>query len=200
MNARSNAFGSSSAFRARRLNEALRLLGIVGLRFGPAGHIANLIVKTHRSIIIPAIVIRESQARGAPLPSEIRERAGRAYAFAIGVVDALSRWLFSILCTIGIPCVPILIEFMKTDTVDRGSYLLVAAVLAAAFGVPAEHYLFRFGYGILFLITLLLDTVTLSPSVAVIADRYAGSLLLAVAILHASERFRWHVMLRRPFP
>lgn len=115
-------------------------------------------------------------------------------------LDGLSTYALSLLATLLLPALPLPIEWLKTDHVEPESYLITVAVLAAGFGFSAEHNSYRAGYGLLFLTGLILDIVGKSGKVASQADGYAWVLLLAVAALHGSERFWWHVVLDRPFP
>jgi hypothetical protein len=137
-------------------------------------------------------------------PKKLGEQAKafgiKAYGVASATVDVLAVWLMSVLLMLVVPSLPIAIEFLKTDAVGAASYLITGAVFSATFAVSAEHNIFRVLYILVFLTSLLLVTVTLNSQVAVMADHYAGILLLAVMILHATERFIWHVIQRRSFP
>jgi hypothetical protein len=113
-------------------------------------------------------------------------------------INRLSVWLFSVLATIAAPCLPLLIELLKNGTIESSSYYLTAAVLAAAYAVSAEHVLFLTLYFALFVINLVFNNVT-GPFSAQL-NTWAGTLLLLVALLHATERIWWHVVLDRPFP
>jgi hypothetical protein len=112
--------------------------------------------------------------------------------------DGFGVWFWSVLATIAAPCLPIFIEFLSTGTVKANSYFITAAVLSAAFAVSTGHTFFRALYGGLFVINLILDTVSGPFSASI--EHYAGILLLLTAVLHAVERFWWHVVYDRPFP
>jgi hypothetical protein len=98
------------------------------------------------------------------------------------------------------PCIPILIEWLRAGSVKRENFLITTAVLTVALLVAAEHNFYRAFYAGLFIVSLILDILVYSGPVASGMDRYAGGLLLAVGIVHAAERFWWHVVLDRPFP
>jgi len=78
------------------------------------------------------------------------------------------------------------------------SYFITAAVLSAAFGVSTRNTFFRALYSSLFVVNLIVDTVS-GPFSANI-EHYAGILLVLTAVLHAVERFSWHVVYDMPFP
>jgi hypothetical protein len=104
----------------------------------------------------------------------------------------------SVLGTLGLPCLPLVVERLRDGHVKDDSYFLTAAVLAATFIFTADHYVFRCIYILLFLINLLLDIVP--GQTARDLAHYSGTLLLSVALLHATERFWWHVVWDQPFP
>jgi hypothetical protein len=111
-----------------------------------------------------------------------------------------STWLFSLGCMIAVPCLPLGIEAAKhTGTIKPESYFLTAAVLAATFGLSSESNFFRFGYIMAFLGTISLDFQPEQGEAWLSVD-WAAKFMFAVAILHAIERFTWHIVLDRRFP
>jgi hypothetical protein len=111
----------------------------------------------------------------------------------------LGIWGLSLIASLVLPGLPIGIEWLRTSHINSDTLYVTATVLAAAFIFSAEHAMTLCLYILLFLATLLLDTVT-GPNSPVGLENYAGTLLGAVAFLHAAERFWWHVVLDRPFP
>jgi len=99
-----------------------------------------------------------------------------------------------------VPSIPVLVELFKTGNVEKGTLLITASVLSAAFLFTAEHNFYRMLYFFLTLSTMLLYGITLEAGVAAIIDKYVALLLVSVLVAHASERLWWHVVLRRPFP
>lgn len=100
--------------------------------------------------------------------------------------------------TVAMPCLPLVIELLAHGSATPHSIFLTAAVMSAAYLVSTEHPLPAVIYIVAFLLSLLFDTVR-GPYSATI-DQWAGSLLLAVALLHSAERISWHIVLNRPFP
>jgi hypothetical protein len=135
-----------------------------------------------------------------PFWDHIKSIFGRIFRALRRTFDGLSTWFFAVVAMLLVPCIPVLIDFLKNGVVSKDIYLVTSAVLAAGYFFAAEHNLLRGIYFLLFLITIILDTLTLNGDVAATVDKYAGLLLLAVAIAHSSERFWWHVVLERPFP
>src|SRR5262249_16450584 len=107
-------------------------------------------------------------------------------------------WLLSVMVTVGAPCLPLLIEFLHNGKVDPSNIYITGAVMAAVYAASVEHVLFLALYIALFVVNLILDTVDgpYSPALA----KWAGTLLLLVALLHIFERAWWHAVLDRPFP
>lgn len=129
----------------------------------------------------------------------IRQRA-RNTAYLLGKAqDKLFLWLCSLLAVIGVPCVPIFLEWLKTGIVTSNTYFITSIVLNATYFFGTESWFYRFWYGALFGINCLLDGTPPSSPVHTVVD-HGGALLIAVAVLHASERFGWHVFQDRPFP
>jgi hypothetical protein len=96
------------------------------------------------------------------------------------------------------PCLPVGIEFYQHGKVESGSFYITCAVMAAAYAASAESRTNRTVYFGLFVVNLLLDTITgpYSPTIG----NWAGTLLLGVALLHLTERTYWHLVLDLPFP
>jgi hypothetical protein len=115
------------------------------------------------------------------------------------MADKLGIWLKSLGATLLLPCLPLVIEILKNGHADKGNVVITSSVLSATFIFTAGHSLPQFFYSIFFVITLLLDTVTGTLAEQLVRD-YSGTLLASVALLHASERFRWHMVLDQPFP
>lgn len=115
------------------------------------------------------------------------------------LLDKLGTWLTSLLFTLFIPCLPIVVELLKKFHVDKENIVITVSVLAATFGITAGHKLSQVCYILLFITALLINTISGGLAAQMVAD-YSGTLLVAVALLHASERFHWHIVLDRPFP
>jgi hypothetical protein len=107
-------------------------------------------------------------------------------------------WLLSVMLTVGAPCLPLLIELLKGGSVSPGNIYITAAVMAAVYASSVEHVMFFVLYLGLFVVNLILDTVSGPYSKAL--EPWAGTLLLLVALLHMTERAWWHAVLNRPFP
>ena len=122
-------------------------------------------------------------------------KIGKSFGTAL---NPFGVWLMSVLGTLGLPCLPLLVERLRDSQIKNDSYFLTAAVLAASFIFTADHYVFRAIYILLFLINLLLDIVPGDTTKDL--AHWSGSLLVGVALLHATERFWWHIIWDRPFP
>jgi hypothetical protein len=114
-------------------------------------------------------------------------------------LNGIGMWLLSVIATLVLPCLPLFIEWLKDGRIKPETIFVTAAILAATFAFTAEHVILFSAYLLFFLVNLLLD-VTTGPSRPVALDHWAGILLAGVAILHAGERFWWHVVLDRSFP
>lgn len=140
----------------------------------------------------------------APVPTvTLRQRARTFGTIMSRNTDGFGTCLLSVIFTIMVPCLPIGIEWLRTGNVIPDSFLITAAVLSALYGCSAESNLFRAFYSFMFLVSLVIDAFggnTASSSVGATAGQYAGTLLAAVALVHASERLWWHVVWDRPFP
>ena len=108
-------------------------------------------------------------------------------------------WILSIIATLILPCLPLGIELFRAGKVTSDTIYVTAAILSASFAFTAEHVLFFCMYLLLFVVTLLLDLET-GPQHSFSLEAWAGTLLFVVSLLHATERFWWHVVLDRPFP
>jgi hypothetical protein len=113
--------------------------------------------------------------------------------------DRIFKWLCSLLAVTGVPCLPIFLEMLKTGSVAQETYFLTSIILSATYFFGAEIWFYRFGYGAFFSVNALFDTVPKSSPLETMAH-HGGALLIGVALLHASERFGWHVFEDRPFP
>ena len=91
-----------------------------------------------------------------------------------------------------------LIEWLRTDAVTPETFYLIGVILSSSFLLSARHAWTRTAYGVLLAANLALDLV--KGKGAEHASHYAGYLLLSVMILHAVERFWWHVVEDAPFP
>lgn len=126
-----------------------------------------------------------------------RNKTETLKSFVKNSFNKVSTLLLALVLFILVPMLPVLIEWAKTNSVKNDNYLITASVLAASLGVSAEHDFYRAGYSIIFLVTITLYGLVVGGPIASGVDRYAWVLLLAVAILHASERFWWHIVLSR---
>lgn len=121
-------------------------------------------------------------------------------AMCLDATGRMGTYCFSVVGTIICPMIPVLIEWFKTSHLRHESVLITAAVLSAALLVTAEHNFSRAAYLLIFLVSLILHVLVFSGPIESGMDVYAGNLLASVAILHAVERFWWHVVQDRPFP
>jgi hypothetical protein len=113
--------------------------------------------------------------------------------------DGFGIFVLSVLAVIVLPCLPVILEWIHISHVGNATKTITTAVLAAGFIFSAEHNVLRVIYAILFLAGFSL-TLGTGPQSPVGIDNWDGTLLLAVALIHAAERFFWHVFLERPFP
>jgi hypothetical protein len=141
-----------------------------------------------------------------PSPSPnvpLRHRARTLGTIINRNTDGFGTWVLSIVLTIMVPCLPIGIEWLRTSKVAPDSFLITAAVLSALYACSAENNMFRAFYVLTFLVSLMVDAfssnISSSPVEAAAAE-YAGTVLVAVVIAHATERLWWHVVWDRPFP
>ena len=105
-----------------------------------------------------------------------------------------------------------MVELVKSGEVKPESYLLTAAVLAVGYGFTSQQPVAWALYGLIFFGSLVYDfnTAAVPPSPArpaILADIFvwifhhlALCALLSVAIVHALERFLWHVVWDQLFP
>ena len=140
-----------------------------------------------------------------PIPSLVAtgafcRRASKA-TFEIGksAANNLGVWALSLIATLILPCLPLAVEYLHTSKVQPENITLTAAVMAAGFIFTAEHPLTLCAHVLLFLAGLLLGGNT-GASSPVSIERWSGTLLVAVGLVHAIERFIWHGVLARPFP
>lgn len=107
--------------------------------------------------------------------------------------------MMSLLAGLFLPCLPLVIEWLKSGHIDKQNIVITTAILAATFIFTAEHKICQAIYIIIFVSALLLNTVS-GPFAEQVMQAYAGTLLASVALLHSSERMWWHLVLNRPFP
>jgi len=115
-------------------------------------------------------------------------------------VDGLSTWLLSVIATLGIPSVPIGIEYYHLGAVPRETCYVTSIILSPTFLFTAEHNFFRCCYIILLSFSIVFDIITPAQTMVPGIGTSAGAFVAAVAVLHALERFWWHVVEARPFP
>ncbi|MGY3238108.1 uncharacterized protein YkuJ [Bradyrhizobium sp. USDA 4448] len=121
------------------------------------------------------------------------------FIICYGSSDKVGTWLMSVLACLALPCLPLLVELLKKGQIDLGNIMITASILSSTFIFTAGHRIAQVIYSLLFVIALLLDAVSGGLAEQMV-HHYSGTLLAAVAFLHTSERFRWHVVLDRPFP
>ena len=129
------------------------------------------------------------------------EVVGTRKSRVVFVRDALLKLgtvALSILAVAVLPSVPVIIEYLRTDTVSRDSLLLTAFVLAASYIFTAGNDWYRFWYGALALFTFMLDAVPQGGAFARMLGAHSSVLLLAVVLCHLTERIWWHVVLSKP--
>ena len=130
--------------------------------------------------------------------SRIRSKLRTAGEIAGTALTGAGVWLLSIIATLCLPCLPLFIEWIKTSHLKTDTVTLTAAVLAAGLIFTSEHVIYFSLYFMLFLVNLVINT-SISPASPPGLDKWDSVLMLSIAILHASERFWWHVVLVRPF-
>lgn len=108
-------------------------------------------------------------------------------------------WLLSVVAMVFLPCLPVIIEWLRTGDVKEDTLTITVAVMAAGFIFTASHVLLLSSYIILFIGSLLLNTAV-SPATPINVHRWDVIVLAVVATLHAVERLGWHVVLSQPFP
>jgi hypothetical protein len=128
-----------------------------------------------------------------------KRSASRTKSVLKGAANNIGVWLLSILATIVLPALPLGIEWLRLGHFKDDTIAITAAVMAAGFIFTACHTIFLSAYILLFIGSLLLN-IDVGPGTPVGIDRWSGTLLLSVALLHASERLWWHIILSRPFP
>lgn len=132
------------------------------------------------------------------LPAAFRKAKGFA-SLAGTASHGAGVFSFSLFATIFLPCLPLMIEWLRTSHITNSTVTLTATVLCAGFGFSAENYAMRTVYGVLFVVSLLLN-VGVGPNSPVGIDRFDGAILLTVAFFHSAERAWWHLYLDKPFP
>lgn len=128
----------------------------------------------------------------------VRAKCKTGWAILGTASTKLGVWLLSVLALIGAPCLPLIIELLKTGSMRSDSIYITASVMCIGFVFMAENMLIRVVYMSLFALTLIFDIV--SGPFSEELNSYAGLILIGVCVLHASERFYWHIGLDRPFP
>lgn len=129
---------------------------------------------------------------GAPWRERWKKRGA-----LIGVASAgFGTWCLAIVLCVIFPCLPVAIDVIRTKHVTASGILVTAAVLSSTYGCSAEHNFYRALYTLTFIVSIIFcafggDDFPIS---------FAGSLLGSVCVLHATERFWWHVVWDRPFP
>jgi hypothetical protein len=131
--------------------------------------------------------------------SWLRNKVAAARHLSRSLTKNFPSWFASVTCVIIMPCLPVIIEWMRSGYDKSDTMTLTAAVLSIGFCVTTESIMLFFVYFLLFLTNILVNTVV-GPNSPVILTGWEGYLLLGVIGLHAIERGRWHVVLDRPFP
>ena len=114
-------------------------------------------------------------------------------------LESVGTWMMSLLACVMLPCLPLIIGALKDGTVENESTLITAAVLAATFIFSASRQIIKALYILLFMSAVLFETIHGQFSQSIL-NGYAVTLLVAVTLLQAADRFWWHVALTRPFP
>ncbi len=126
--------------------------------------------------------------------------------------NRLGVWFFATVFIVVFPLIPIFVELAQSGEVKPETYLLTAAVLAVGYGFTSQEPFFWAFYGLIFLGSLAYDynPAAIPPSPAWpeqlagieawITHHLALIFVLLVAILHALERFIWHVVWDKLFP
>lgn len=121
------------------------------------------------------------------------------YEIGKSALNNLGVWALSLIATLVLPCLPLAVEYLHKSKMEPENITLTAAVMASGFIFTAEHPLTLCAHVLLFLAGLLLGGSAGSAS-PISVEHWSGTLLIAVGLVHAIERFIWHVMLARPFP
>jgi hypothetical protein len=137
----------------------------------------------------------------------------KVYDFALSCGQTLYRtradtytWIYSVVAVIVVPCFPIFVEFAKNNLVDKTTFVLTNAIFSGAFLFTAGNKLCRAIYFFMFVICVIIysmtvgDEAAMNPNFAATLDKYAGWALLGVSVVQSAERFWWHVVEKRTFP
>lgn len=126
-------------------------------------------------------------------------RAGNARRLFNVAKEKLFLWLCAVGCVVALPCLPIPLEYMRTGKVSQDTLLVISVILSATYGLTAGSWFYKFFYWAMFAVSVLFDVTPETSPVLNIA-RHGWSLLGAIAALHSTERFNWHIFQDRPFP
>ncbi len=97
-------------------------------------------------------------------------------------LESVGTWMMSLLACVMLPCLPLIIGALKATFIFSASRQIIKAL-----------------YILLFMSAVLFETIHSQFSQSIL-NGYAVTLLVAVALLQAADRFWWHVALTRPFP
>jgi hypothetical protein len=107
------------------------------------------------------------------------------------------RWLCILLAVIGVPCLPVLLRLLRGQPPTE-EYLLTSVILSATYFFGTVSWFYRFFYAALFSANALISASNVGTFPSLVHS--GGTLLIALAFLHAAERFGWHVVNDYPFP
>jgi hypothetical protein len=126
-------------------------------------------------------------------------RIGQAISRSGRLKKGIPTWLISVAATVILPLFPAYVDAIKHAdwNAQPETYYTTAAVMAVLFGFGSDLNLFRFCYILIFLGIIGLE---FQPQRDPMYEKWAVIFMIAVAMLHAIERFRWHVVLDREFP
>ena len=100
---------------------------------------------------------------------------GLGEALAEPLLDGIGVWFLAIIATLLLPCLPLMVEWVRDGHIEATDTVCVtAAVLSATFIFTAEHRIYLGLYMILFGVSILVDTVGASSPTGLYG--YAGTL------------------------
>ncbi len=107
------------------------------------------------------------------------------------------HFIASLVCLLGIPCIPLLIELVHAQGLKQETVMVTATVLAPTYMVSTEYKQSALAYLVVLIVGLVVLTASTYGDAS--ASAHAGLLMFAVVFLQVLERLFAHLLRRKPF-
>lgn len=123
------------------------------------------------------------------------QKGSRSLSGEIG--SRLWHFVASLVCLLGIPCIPLLIELVHAQALKQETIMVTATVLAPTYMVSTEYKQSALAYLVVLIVGLVVLTASTYGDER--ASTHAGLLMFAVVFLQVLERLFAHLFRRRSF-